>query len=48
MTHDEAKSILEESDAQITLDEGSGVAQLNGQFSIEELHAVLQLLEYNA
>lgn len=48
MTHNEAKQILDESNAEVVLDEETGLARLNGQFTIEELHAILQLLEYNA
>ncbi len=48
MTHEEAKQLLEESDAQIVIDEDAGTATINGELTIEELHAVLQLLEYSA
>lgn len=48
MTHDEAKQILARSDAQISIDDDSGTATIHGELTIEELHAVLQLLEYGA
>lgn len=48
MTHNEARQILDESDVEVLLDEERGLARLNGQFTIEELHAILQLLEYSA
>ena len=48
MTHPEAKAILEKSDAKIVLDEEAGTANIDGQLTIEEIQAVLQLLEYNA
>lgn len=48
MTHEEAKQILDSADAQIFIDEEAGTATINGELSIDELHAVLQLLEYSA
>ncbi len=48
MTHQEAKQILDESEAQIIIDDAAGTATINGELSIDELHAVLQLLEYSA
>ncbi|WGS88581.1 hypothetical protein ACQE3E_23320 (plasmid) [Methylomonas sp. MED-D] len=48
MTHQEAKQILEQSDAKISIDEDAGTATIDGELTIEELHAVLQLLEYGA
>lgn len=48
MTHAEAKKILSESSADVQVDEEQGTATINGELTIEELHAVLQLLEYNA
>ena len=48
MNHDEAKAILSRTSATISLDEEYGTASLDGEFSIEELHAILQLLEYTA
>lgn len=48
MRHDEAQQIIDESDAVIVLDEENGLARLNGEFTVEELHAILQRLEYNA
>ena len=48
MTHDQASSILAEAEASIELDEEAGTATITGTVTIEELHAILQLLEYNA
>jgi|APLak6261700835_1056253.scaffolds.fasta_scaffold30808_2 hypothetical protein len=48
MTHSEAKKTLQESAAHIDVDEDSGTAIINGKVTIEELQAILQLLEYNA
>lgn len=48
MTHAEARKILSESNADVRLDEAQGTATINGELSIEELQAVLQLLEYSA
>lgn len=48
MTHAEAKAALQESSAQIDVNEDSGTATINGTVSIEELQAILQLLEYSA
>lgn len=48
MNHSQAKAILEASDATIVLDDDAGTASINGTVSIEELQAVLQLLEYSA
>lgn len=48
MTHEEAKKILETSDAEFIIDEDNGTAVINGEVTIDELEAVLQLLEYNA
>jgi hypothetical protein len=48
MTHEEAKKILSESSAEVLVAEEIGTAIINGELTIEELHAVLQLLEYNA
>jgi hypothetical protein len=48
MTHQEAKKILEQSDAQIIIDDDAGTATIDGELTIDELHAVLQLLEYSA
>ncbi len=48
MTHDEAKKTLEQSDAQIIIDEAAGTATIDGELTIQELQAVLQLLEYGA
>ena len=47
MNHDEAREILADSKAYVLIDEDNGTARLNGDFTIEELQAVLQLLEYN-
>lgn len=48
MTHNEARETLQGSAAHIDLDEDSGTATINGTVTIEELHAILQLLEYTA
>lgn len=48
MNHPQAKAILEKSEARIVIDEEAGTADINGKLSIEEIQAVLQLLEYNA
>lgn len=48
MNHEDAKQVLAECGEDIELDEENGMARLHGWFAIEELHAVLQLLEYNA
>lgn len=48
MTHPEARAILEKSEAKIALDEEAGTATINGELTIEEIQAVLQLLEYSA
>ncbi|MDW5419168.1 hypothetical protein R6242_21575 [Iodobacter sp. CM08] len=48
MTHSEAQQIINDSEAEIVLDEEKGLARLNGEFTIEELHAILPRLEYNA
>lgn len=48
MTHDQARSILAEAEARIELDEEAGTATITGTVTIEELHAISQLLEYNA
>lgn len=47
MTHQDALRILNESDASFVIDEDAGTAVINGEVTIEELHALLQLLEYN-
>lgn len=48
MTHNEAKQIIAKSDAVIKLNEEDGIAKIEGEVSIEELQAMLQLLEYNS
>ena len=48
MTHNEARRILANADALIILNEEDGSAKIDGEVNIEELHAILQLLEYNA
>ena len=48
MTHNDARKILEKADAQVILDEKEGLAKINGELNIDELHAILQLLEYSA
>lgn len=47
MTHEEAKQILDCSDSLIIIDDDAGTATIDGELTIEELHAVLQLLEYS-
>jgi hypothetical protein len=48
MTHNEARKILSESGANVVLDEENGTATIDGELTIEELSAILQLLEYSA
>lgn len=48
MDHAEAKKILAESSAVVMIDEDDGTAAINGKLTIQELQAILQLLEYNA
>lgn len=48
MTHDEARDVIMQSDAFISVDEDAGRATIEGELTIKELHAVLQLLEYKA
>ncbi len=48
MTHDKAKDILSAAEAHVIIDEAAGTAIITGEVSIEELHAVLQLLEYTS
>lgn len=48
MTHQEAKQILDRSDSLIIIDDDAGTAKIDGELTVEELHAVLQLLEYSA
>lgn len=46
MKHDEARAILEASEASVVVDENDGTATVNGTLTIQELQAILQLLEY--
>ena len=48
MTHDQARAILAAAEAAISLDEDAGTVTINGTVSMEELQAILQLLEYTA
>lgn len=48
MTHDQAREILSEAEATIEVDEDAGTVAINGMVTIEELHAICQLLEYNS
>ena len=48
MDHVEAKQILANASAEIEVDEDGATATITGTVSIDELHAILQLLEYNA
>lgn len=48
MTHDQARAILAEAEAAISLDEDAGTVTIKGTVSMEELQAILQLLEYTA
>ena len=48
MTHDQARAIQEDAEATIALDEEGGTATISGTVTIEELQAILQLLEYKA
>lgn len=43
-----AKAILEKSDGDVSFSEDMDVVDLNGSFTIDELHAILQLMEYEA
>lgn len=48
MTHAEAKKILSEASADVQVDEDQGTATISGELTIQELQAILQLLEYTA
>lgn len=48
MTHTEAKKILDTADGDIAFNAEMDSVQLNGTFRIEELQAMLQLMEYSA
>ena len=48
MTRQEANQILENADAQIVIDTHAGTVAIDGELTIEELQALLQLLEYSA
>lgn len=48
MSHDQARAILADAEAKIAVDEEEGTATISGKVSIEELQAILQLLEYTA
>ncbi|HET8695756.1 MAG TPA: hypothetical protein VFM33_13875 [Aquabacterium sp.] len=48
MTHQEAREIIDRSSAHIIVDEQDGSAAIDGEVTIEELQAILQLLEYSA
>jgi flagellar basal body P-ring protein FlgI len=48
MNHNEARKIISESGSEVVLDEENGTVIINGEMTIEELQAVLQLLEYSA
>ncbi len=46
MNHVEAREILSKSSADVQVDEDGGTAVINGELTIPELQAILQLLEY--
>lgn len=49
MTHDEAKQILEQIDSQPPkFSRSMESVVLAGEYTIEQLQAILQLMEYNA
>ena len=51
MNHDEANQIIENLKGQgavVAFGRGQEYVRLDGHFSINELHAVLQLMEYDA
>ena len=51
MNHEEAKKIIENVKSQgavVEIPNGQEYVRLEGFFSIEELHAVTQLMEYDA
>lgn len=48
MTHDQARAILADAEANITVDEEAGTATISGTVTIEELQAISLLLEYSA
>lgn len=48
MPHDQARAILADAEANIAVDKEAGTATINGTVTIEELQAILQLLEYTA
>jgi hypothetical protein len=45
MTHDEASAIVESADGYIEISEIGDIVELDGYFMIEELQAILQLME---
>ena len=48
MTHDQARAILADAEATISVDEEAGTATISGTVTIEELQAISHLLEYTA
>lgn len=48
MNHQQAKEILKNAEGDICINDDEGTVRLDGEFTIEELHAILQLLEYTA
>lgn len=48
MTRADAIAILKKSEADVVVDEEDATATINGTLTIEELQAILQLLEYTA
>lgn len=47
MTNDEAKNILQNSDFYFEFWDDYGGVTLDGEFTVEELQAILQLMEYS-
>jgi len=48
MTHTEAQKIIQNSSSAVDFSEDMSNVELRGEFSIEDLHAILQLMEYEA
>lgn len=48
MSHEQARTILADSEATIAVDEEAGTATINGTVTIEDLLAITQQLEYDA
>lgn len=48
MDHQQAKAILKESGKPVEFSPDMDTVKLQGEYTIEELQALLQLMEYNA